>query len=165
LVTGRLPPDARATAIDAFRTGERPVLVATTVVEVGIDVPDATIMVVEGAERMGLAQLHQLRGRVGRGGRPASCLLLHDARLSPAQRDRLDLLRRCHDGLALAEADLAARGAGETLGVRQSGADGFRFLDLARDAPALADLAADGTLDPRVLVRPQPTVTGGLVAG
>ena len=165
LVTGRLSAAARADAIDAFRRGERPVLVATTVVEVGIDVPDATIMVVEGAERMGLAQLHQLRGRVGRGGQPASCLLLHDAPLSPAQHGRLDHLRRCHDGLALAEADLAARGAGETLGVRQSGVDGFRFLDLARDAPALADLAADGALDPRALMRLQPTVTGGLAAG
>ncbi|NBB71973.1 MAG: DEAD/DEAH box helicase [Alphaproteobacteria bacterium] len=165
LVTGRLPAEARATAIDAFRTGERPVLVATTVVEVGIDVPDATIMVVEGAERMGLAQLHQLRGRVGRGGQPASCLLLHEGPLSPAQHRRLDHLRRCHDGLALAEADLAARGAGETLGARQSGVDGFRFLDLARDAPAWATLTADGALDPRALMRLQPTVTGGLAAG
>jgi ATP-dependent DNA helicase RecG len=168
IVTGRLPAETRAAAIEAFRTGERPILVATTVVEVGIDVPDASIIVIEGAERMGLAQLHQLRGRVGRGGQPASCLLLHDVPLSTAQHARLDLLRRCRDGLALAEADLEARGAGETLGVRQSGADGFRFLDLARDwraFEALGDVAADGPLDPRVVVGRQPTVTGGLAAG
>ena len=130
--------------------------------------PDASIMVVEGAERLGLAQLHQLRGRVGRGGQKASCLLLHDLPLSQAQRARLDLLRRCRDGLALAEADLAARGAGETLGVRQSGGDAFRFLDLTRDLPALdawGEVAADGELDPRLVAGLQPTVTGGLAAG
>jgi ATP-dependent DNA helicase RecG len=168
LVTGRLPGDERAAAIAAFSRGERPVLVATTVVEVGIDVPDASIIVVEGAERMGLAQLHQLRGRVGRSGQPASCLLLHDAPLSAPQRARLDLLRRCRDGLALAEADLAARGAGETLGVRQSGADAFRFLDLAQDLATLetlGDVSADGDLDPRRVAGLQPTVTGGLAAG
>jgi len=168
LVTGRLPAEERAAAIAAFSRGECPVLVATTVVEVGIDVPDASIMVVEGAERLGLAQLHQLRGRVGRGGQKASCLLLHDLPLSQAQRARLDLLRRCRDGLALAEADLAARGAGETLGVRQSGGDAFRFLDLTRDLPALdawGEVAADGELDPRLVAGLQPTVTGGLAAG
>jgi ATP-dependent DNA helicase RecG len=95
-------------------------------------------------------------------------LLLHEVPLSPAQRARLDLLRRCRDGLALAEADLAARGAGETLGLRQSGVDAFRFLDLGRDLPALealGDLAADGGLDPRLVAGLQPTVTGGLAAG
>jgi ATP-dependent DNA helicase RecG len=168
LVTGRLRGAERAAAIAAFARGERPILVATTVVEVGIDVPDAAIIVIEGAERLGLAQLHQLRGRVGRAGQPASCLLLHEVPLSPAQRARLDLLRRCRDGLALAEADLAARGAGETLGLRQSGVDAFRFLDLGRDLPALealGDLAADGGLDPRLVAGLQPTVTGGLAAG
>jgi ATP-dependent DNA helicase RecG len=168
LVTGRLAADARAAAIAAFRTGERPLLVATTVVEVGIDVPDASIIVVEGAERMGLAQLHQLRGRVGRGGQPASCLLLHDTPLGPVQHARLDLLRRCRDGLALAEADLDARGSGELLGVRQSGADAFRLLDLGRDLALLRRLEgldADGPLDPRVVTGGQPTVTGGLAAG
>ncbi len=168
LVTGRMDPPRRAAAIEAFRTGARPILVATTVVEVGIDVPDAAIVVIEGAERMGLAQLHQLRGRVGRGGQPASCLLVHDTPLTPRQHARLDLVRRCHDGLALAEADLAARGAGELLGVRQSGGSGFRFLDLGGDPPWLAELAAlgaDGALDPRLVMRLQPTVTGGLAAG
>jgi ATP-dependent DNA helicase RecG len=164
LVTGRLDAAERAAALGAFRTGERPLLVATTVVEVGIDVPDASIVVVEGAERLGLAQLHQLRGRVGRGGQPASCLLVHDVPLTPAGRARLDQLRRSHDGLELAEADLAARGAGELLGVRQSGAAAFRVLDLARDPLTLPRLAADGPLDPRIVVA-HPTVTGGLAAG
>ena len=168
LVTGRTAPDERAASLAAFTEGRRPLLVATTVVEVGIDVPDARIMVVEGAERMGLAQLHQLRGRVGRDGAEASCLLLHATPLAPGQHERLDLLRRCRDGLALAEADLRVRGAGETLGVRQSGSDVFRFLDTARDAPALAalgELTADGELDPRVFAGVQPTVTGGFAAG
>jgi len=168
LVTGRMAPVARDEAIAAFRAGSRPLLVATTVVEVGIDVPDASIIVVEGAEQFGLAQLHQLRGRVGRAGQEASCLLVHDVPLSAAQYDRLDLLRRCRDGLALAEADLVARGGGDVLGSRQSGAAALRFLDLARDGPVLAgwrSVTADGALDPRVFAPPQPTVTGGLVAG
>ncbi len=172
LLTGRMAAAERERALDAFHSGRSPLLVATTVVEVGIDVPDASIVVIEAAERFGLAQLHQLRGRVGRGGQPASCVLLHAAPLAPSQRRRLDLLRRCHDGMVLAEADLRWRGEGDRLGVRQAGDAGFRFVDWAEDGAMLAGIdeptiqaAATGSFDPRWLFRPQSTATGGLVAG
>jgi ATP-dependent DNA helicase RecG len=134
-------------------------------------VPDASIMVVEGAERFGLAQLHQLRGRVGRAGQEAACLLLYTPPLSPPQVERLDLLRRENEGLALAEADLRLRGEGDALGIRQSGGVAFRFVDWGRDGAWLAAIAGrlDGadlaTFDPRWLFADQPAVTGGLGAG
>jgi ATP-dependent DNA helicase RecG len=138
LVHGRLDADARDRVMRAFKTGEVDVLVATTVIEVGVDVPAATVMVVHDAERFGLAQLHQLRGRVGRGGGAAHCVLL--AR-SPSEdgRRRLDAMAETHDGFRIAEADLAMRGPGELLGPRQAGVPRLRFGDLAQHYELLLD--------------------------
>jgi ATP-dependent DNA helicase RecG len=127
---GRMPAADRERAMRAFAAGEVRVLVATTVVEVGVDVPEATWMVIEGAERFGLAQLHQLRGRVGRGERPSRCVALH-GRLTEAARRRLEVFRATTDGFAIAEADLALRGPGDLLGTRQAGLPALRVADLA----------------------------------
>jgi ATP-dependent DNA helicase RecG len=134
IVHGRMPAADRDAALERFRTGQTRVLVATTVIEVGVDVPDATIIVIERAEKFGLAQLHQLRGRVGRGDKPSSCILLYRAPLTDAGKERLDILRRTTDGFAIAEADLQQRGAGDLLGVKQSGLAEFRALDLLEHA-------------------------------
>ena len=152
LLHGRLAAAAKDAVLDAFRRGELHVLVATTVIEVGIDIPNATVMVIEGADRFGLAQLHQLRGRVGRGAEQSFCLLLSD---DPSQtaRQRLKLLEELSDGFALAEADLRLRGPGDYFGTRQSGlpelkAAGFGDVRLIEDArqEALRLLDADPTL-------------------
>ena len=113
---------------------------ATTVIEVGVDVPNASLMVIENAERLGLAQLHQLRGRVGRGSAASSCVLLYQAPLSRMARERLDTMRTTSDGFVIAEKDLALRGPGELLGTRQTGLAEFRLADLARDADLLPDV-------------------------
>jgi ATP-dependent DNA helicase RecG len=143
LVHGRLPAGEKAQALAAFAKGETRLLVATTVVEVGIDVPEAGIIVIEQAERFGLAQLHQLRGRVGRGGRKASCVLLYHPPLNAAARQRLGTLRRTEDGFRIAEADLELRGPGEVLGTRQSGLPQLRFADLAAHADLLEAARGD----------------------
>jgi ATP-dependent DNA helicase RecG len=143
---GRLSREQRDAVTAAFRAGAIQILLATTVVEVGVDVPEATVMVVESAQRFGLSQLHQLRGRVGRGERPAWCVLLADEDIGEAARTRLEILSRCHDGFRIAEEDLAMRGPGELTGVRQWGPAGFRFASLARDhalVEATRDLAAE----------------------
>ncbi len=127
LVHGRLRPGPKDAAMAAFASGAASVLVATTVIEVGVDVPAATLIVIEAAERFGLAQLHQLRGRVGRGGGRSVCLLLRGEPLSETARSRLAFLKSSNDGFALAEKDLELRGAGELLGTRQSGDPAFRF--------------------------------------
>jgi ATP-dependent DNA helicase RecG len=137
LVHGRLASRDKEAAIQAFARGDTRLLVATTVIEVGVDVPDASIIVIEHAERFGLAQLHQLRGRVGRGERPSACLLLYDPPLSQTARARLAILRRSEDGFEIAEEDLRLRGPGEILGLRQSGLPAFRFADLERHAGLL----------------------------
>ncbi len=129
LVHGRMPPEEKDAAMARFVAGETRVLVATTVIEVGVDVPAATIMVVERAERFGLAQLHQLRGRVGRGGKPATCLLLYKAPISGSGRRRLEILRQTEDGFRIAEEDLAMRGAGDLIGHAQSGLPRFQVAD------------------------------------
>ena len=134
LVHGKLPHADKDAALEAFRKGDASVLVATTVVEVGVDVPDATIMVIERAEKFGLAQLHQLRGRVGRGDKPSSCLLLYKPPLTESGRNRLDVLRQTEDGFEIAEADFKLRGPGDRLGLKQSGLPDFRVLDMTQDA-------------------------------
>ena len=121
----------------AFRGGRLQLLVATTVIEVGVDVPNATLMVIENAERMGLAQLHQLRGRVGRGSAASSCVLLYRAPLSALARERLKVIRESADGFEIARRDLELRGPGELLGTRQTGLAQMRVADLMRDADLL----------------------------
>jgi ATP-dependent DNA helicase RecG len=121
----------------AFKEAELDLLVATTVIEVGVDVPNATLMVVENSERMGLAQLHQLRGRVGRGTHASSCVLLYKPPLGAVARERLDVMRATNDGFRIAEKDLELRGPGEVLGTRQTGLVELKVADLARDADLL----------------------------
>jgi ATP-dependent DNA helicase RecG len=137
LVHGRLKPREKQAVMDAFNAGEIAVLVATTVIEVGVDVPNASVMVIENAERLGLAQLHQLRGRVGRGSVASSCVLLYRGPLSATARERLQVMRETNDGFRVAEKDLELRGPGELLGTRQTGTLAFRVADLARDAHLL----------------------------
>jgi ATP-dependent DNA helicase RecG len=137
LVHGRLPGRERDRVMEAFRAGTFHVLVATTVIEVGVDVPNATLMIIENAERLGLAQLHQLRGRVGRGAHDSTCVLLYRPPLPPLARERLETLRATADGFVIAEKDLALRGPGELLGARQTGLQRMRVADLARDARLL----------------------------
>ncbi len=129
LVHGKLPSEKRNAAIAAFASGDSNLLVATTVVEVGIDVPEATVMIIENAERFGLAQLHQLRGRIGRGAKTSHCILLCSETATPEARARLAFLEGCSDGFAIAEKDLELRGPGDLLGARQSGLAAFRIAD------------------------------------
>lgn len=131
LVHGRLKPAEKDVALEDFRVGKTKVLVATTVIEVGVDVPEATIMVIERAEGFGLAQLHQLRGRVGRGEKPSFCLLVYRAPLGEAAKERIETLRRTEDGFEIAEADFRLRGPGDMLGLRQSGAPTFRIINMS----------------------------------
>jgi ATP-dependent DNA helicase RecG len=137
LLHGRMKPAEKEAAMAAFAAGSLQVLVSTTVIEVGVDVPNATVMVVEHAERFGLAQLHQLRGRVGRGVAPSTCLLLAHGRLSEVARDRLDTMVRTEDGFLIAEKDLEIRGPGDFFGTRQSGMPTFRVSRLIRDRELL----------------------------
>jgi ATP-dependent DNA helicase RecG len=137
IVHGRMPPAAREKAMAEFKAGRIGLLVATTVIEVGVDVPNASLMVIENAERMGLAQLHQLRGRVGRGSEASTCVLLWHAPLSPLAKERLAALRSTNDGFAIARRDLELRGPGELLGTRQAGLMQLKVADLMRDADLL----------------------------
>jgi len=137
LLHGRLAADAKARVMDAFSSGALRLLVATTVVEVGVDVPNATVIVVEHAERFGLSQLHQLRGRVGRGTDPGHCVLLYQSPLTDEARARLKAIAESGDGFALAEQDLVLRGPGDVFGTRQAGMPTLRIGDLVRDAAIL----------------------------
>ncbi len=148
LVHGRLRAAEKQAAMDAFASGQVQLLVATTVIEVGVDVPNASLMVIENAERLGLSQLHQLRGRVGRGVAASSCVLLYQGPLSEAARARLAVMRETGDGFRIAEKDLELRGPGEVLGTRQTGEAAFRVANLTRDAALLPQVnaAADALL-------------------
>jgi ATP-dependent DNA helicase RecG len=137
LLHGRLDPDEKEVIMHRFQRGEIDVLVATTVIEVGVDVPNATVMVVEHAERFGLAQLHQLRGRVGRGAAKSYCILITGPRVSPPGEERLNAMVRTQDGFELAELDLSLRGPGEFFGTRQAGLPDFRVANLLRDRQLL----------------------------
>jgi len=137
LIHGRLKPKDKQAVMDAFKAGELAVLVATTVIEVGVDVPNASLMVIENSERLGLAQLHQLRGRVGRGAVASNCVLLYQPPLGQLARERLAVMRETNDGFRIAEKDLELRGPGEVLGTRQTGQLSFRIADLSRDAHLL----------------------------
>jgi ATP-dependent DNA helicase RecG len=144
LVHGRLAPEEKARVLAAFRAHELDVLVATVVVEVGVDVPNATVLVVEHAERFGLTQLHQLRGRVGRGSAPALCVLVDRSEAgtsadAPATPTRLEVLARTTDGFEVAEADLLQRGVGDLLGTRQHGSPDFRAARLPGDLALLLE--------------------------
>jgi ATP-dependent DNA helicase RecG len=133
LVHGRMKAREKDQAMRAFKEGEIDLLVATTVIEVGVDVPNASLMIIENAERLGLSQLHQLRGRVGRGARRSVCVMLYERPLSRSARARLEVLRETNDGFILAQRDLELRGPGEVLGTRQTGMPGLKVADLARD--------------------------------
>jgi ATP-dependent DNA helicase RecG len=158
VVHGRLPPAEKAAEMARFASGQAAVLLATTVIEVGVDVPQARLMVIDHAERFGLAQLHQLRGRVGRGEGQSTCILLFEEPLSDLARARLRALYETDDGFELANRDLALRGPGELLGVRQSGEPSLRLSDLTRDQ-RLVEFAVDwgrsyqaqGASDPKAI--------------
>jgi ATP-dependent DNA helicase RecG len=156
LVHGQLPGREKDAAMERFTTGETKILVSTTVIEVGVDVPEATVMVIEHAERFGLAQLHQLRGRVGRGTRPSTCLLLYKGPLGQTARARLEMMRETEDGFRIAEEDLRLRGEGELLGTRQSGLPGFRLARLDVDG----DLLGAARDDARLIVERDPQLRG-----
>ncbi len=143
LVHGQMAPDEKDAAMARFVAGETKLLVATTVIEVGVNVPNATIMVIERAETFGLAQLHQMRGRVGRGDAASTCLLLYQAPLSDAGRRRLEVMRQTEDGFRIAETDLEMRGAGDLIGTAQSGLPRFRVADLERQAGLMAIAQSD----------------------
>nr|WP_294838619.1 ATP-dependent DNA helicase RecG [uncultured Methylotenera sp.] len=148
LVHGRMKPAEKQAVMAEFSAGQTQLLVATTVIEVGVDVPNASLMVIEHAERMGLSQLHQLRGRVGRGAAKSTCILLYQNKLSETARARLKVIYESNDGFAIAQADLQIRGPGELLGVRQSGVPMLKIADLERDVDLLeaAKAAADKLL-------------------
>ena len=155
LVHGRMKTAEKENAMESFRSGEVNLLIATSVIEVGVDVPQATIMVIEHAERFGLAQLHQLRGRVGRGLEDSTCLLLYKSPLSENAKARINVLRESEDGFRIAEEDLKLRGSGELLGVRQSGLPKFRVADLAFHSNLL-ELARQ---DAKLILNKDPNLT------
>ncbi|HEY8964398.1 MAG TPA: helicase-related protein, partial [Alphaproteobacteria bacterium] len=155
LLHGQMKPSDKDKVMAQFLAGEISVLVSTTVIEVGVDVPEATLMVIEHAERFGLAQLHQLRGRVGRGQGESTCLLLYTAPLSEMGKQRLSTMRDTEDGFVIAEKDLELRGAGEILGTRQSGMPEFHLADI----DAHADLLATAHNESRLIAEKDPLLT------
>jgi len=156
LVHGQMPPEEKDAAMARFQRGETGVLVATTVIEVGVDVPNASIMVIERAESFGLAQLHQLRGRVGRGSAASTCLLLYQPPLSEGAERRLTTLRETEDGFRISEVDLEMRGAGDLIGTAQSGLPRFRIADMERQSALMAVAQSDA----RKLLVDDPDLTG-----
>ena len=156
---GRMKPKEKQAVMDAFKAGALAVLVATTVIEVGVDVPNASLMVIENSERLGLAQLHQLRGRVGRGAVASNCVLLYQPPLGQLARERLQVMRDTNDGFRIAEKDLELRGPGEVLGTRQTGQLSFRIADLTRDAHLLPAVQQVG----EHMLAEHPRQTGQLI--
>ena len=156
MVHGQMPPADKDSAMAKFQTGETKVLVATTVIEVGVNVPNATIMVIERAETFGLAQLHQLRGRVGRGDAASTCLLMYQAPMSQTGQQRLEVLRETEDGFRIAETDLQMRGAGDVIGVAQSGVPRFRVADMEKHEALMAIAQTDA----RALLSNDPELSG-----
>ncbi|MGI9463243.1 MAG: helicase-related protein, partial [Aestuariivirgaceae bacterium] len=155
LVHGRMKGAEKDAVMDDFVHGRISILVATTVIEVGVDVPEANIIIIENAERFGLAQLHQLRGRVGRGADKSNCLLLYQDPLGETARARLATMRETEDGFKIAEEDLRLRGSGELLGTRQSGVPTFRLASLVDDG----DLLAAARDDVELVLRRDPHLT------
>jgi ATP-dependent DNA helicase RecG len=156
LVHGRMKGPDKDAVMSQFKAGELSILVSTTVIEVGVDVPEASIMIIENAERFGLAQLHQLRGRVGRGDDASTCLLLYDGPLGETATARLKIMRETEDGFLIAEEDLKLRGSGEVLGTRQSGVASFRLADLGQHGELL-QAARD---DAKLILETDPDLTG-----
>jgi ATP-dependent DNA helicase RecG len=146
LVHGKLAGRDKDAAMERFSRGETKILVSTTVIEVGVDVAQASVMVIEHAERFGLAQLHQLRGRIGRGSKPSTCLLLYKGPLGATAQARLEMMRQTEDGFRIAEEDLRLRGEGEVLGTRQSGLPGFKLARLDVDGDLLGAARDDARL-------------------
>jgi ATP-dependent DNA helicase RecG len=157
LLHGRMKSDDKEAVMTEFKEGALDLLVATTVIEVGVDVPNASLMVIENPERLGLAQLHQLRGRVGRGAVASHCVLMYHPPLSGQARERLGVLRDSTDGFLIARKDLELRGAGEVLGTRQTGEMQFRIADVVRDQgllPAVQQAARELSTSPPEVVAP-----------
>ncbi|MEW6727727.1 MAG: ATP-dependent DNA helicase RecG [Pseudomonadota bacterium] len=159
LVHGRMKPREKEAVMQAFKGGQLDILVATTVIEVGVDVPNASLMIIDNAERLGLAQLHQLRGRVGRGAVESSCVLLFSPPLSQVAKERLAVMRETNDGFRIAEKDLELRGPGEFLGTQQTGLARLRFADLARDAELIPNVREQAD----VLLREHPEAVEPLI--
>jgi ATP-dependent DNA helicase RecG len=155
LLHGRMSPDDKEVSMARFKRNEINVLVSTTVIEVGVDVPNATVMVIEHAERFGLAQLHQLRGRVGRGKQKSYCVLLTGSSITPEAEQRLDAMVRTQNGFELAELDLAQRGPGEFFGTRQAGLPNFRIANLLRDRDILEQAKQEAS---NFVETPDPTI-------
>ena len=156
---GRMKAIEKQEVMDAFKAGELHLLIATTVIEVGVDVPNSSLMVIENPERLGLAQLHQLRGRVGRGSVASHCVLLYKAPLSKTATKRLAVLRESNDGFVIAEKDLEIRGAGELLGTRQTGLALLKIADLVRDGYLIPEIKQQAYL----LSRQQPECAQALI--
>jgi ATP-dependent DNA helicase RecG len=146
LVHGRMKGADKDTAMARFAAGQTRILIATTVIEVGVDVPEATVMIIEHAERFGLSQLHQLRGRIGRGSGRSTCLLLYRTPLGETAKARLAIMRETEDGFRIAEEDLRLRGGGDVLGTRQSGTPGFRIAELSVHGKLLRTARDDAAL-------------------
>jgi ATP-dependent DNA helicase RecG len=159
LVHGRLKPREKLEIMDAFKAGDINLLVATTVIEVGVDVPNASLMIIENAERLGLSQLHQLRGRVGRGSAKSHCVLLYSSPLSANGSERLKTMRQTNDGFAIAEKDLQLRGPGELLGTRQTGGMQLQIADLQRDVHLLPNIKSAS----ECLIKQYPKIVDPLI--
>ena len=156
LVHGQMSSEEKETALSEFSSQNKPILVATTVIEVGIDIPNATVMIIEHAERFGLAQLHQLRGRVGRGTKESICILLYSSNIGNIAKERLSVMRETNDGFIISEKDLKLRGAGEVLGTKQSGGEMFKVLDINIHE----NLIKIANKEAKLIINKNPTLSG-----